>query len=227
MAIQQVSTSNLISGGASADYDTLKEIEDKMKQLEAGGITIDKTLTKENVPADSKTVGDKIKNIEENGIASINDVKVVEELDSVDDLKIAGKIVTNTQGAEIFNDYENNKATGEKAHAEGGGTTASGTNAHAEGGGTTASGNFSHAEGLFTKASSNNQHVQGKFNREDTKNKYAFIIGNGTSDSERSNAFAIDWDGNIYINNSETGINLPDLFARVVAPVPNPDQLGG
>ena len=37
LAIQQVSTSNLISGGASADYDTLKEIEDKMKQLEASG----------------------------------------------------------------------------------------------------------------------------------------------------------------------------------------------
>ena len=211
---------------------------------------------------------------------SINDVKVVGELDSVDDLKIAGKIVTNTQGAEIFNDYENNEATGQKAHAEGSGTTASGAFSHAEGSETTASGAFSHAEGsettasgafshaeggqttaseayshaegrettasgyfshaeggettasgdfshaegsgttasgtnahaegLFTKASSGNQHVQGKFNREDTQNKYAFIIGNGTSDSERSNAFAIDWDGNIYINNSETGINLPD-----------------
>lgn len=34
LAIQNVSTSNLISGGASADYDTLKEIEDKIKQLE-------------------------------------------------------------------------------------------------------------------------------------------------------------------------------------------------
>ena len=36
--MQNVSTSNLISGGASADYDTLKEIEDKMKQLEAGEV---------------------------------------------------------------------------------------------------------------------------------------------------------------------------------------------
>ena len=45
LAIQNVSTSNLISGGASADYDTLKEIEDKMKQLEAGGVAVDKTLT--------------------------------------------------------------------------------------------------------------------------------------------------------------------------------------
>ena len=75
LAIQNVSTSNLISGGASADYDTLKEIEDKMKQLEAGGVAVDKTLTVENMPADAGAVGklkEDINNVSEaNGISKI------------------------------------------------------------------------------------------------------------------------------------------------------------
>lgn len=102
-------------------------------------------------------------------------------------------------------------ASGGVSHAEGGGTAASGDYSHAEGNGTTASGYCSHAEGFITKASSDYQHVQGKYNVEDTNGKYAFIIGNGTSNSERSNAFAIGWDGLIYLNNSSTGIDLTSL----------------
>ena len=102
-------------------------------------------------------------------------------------------------------------ASGNYSHAEGSGTTASGSSSHAEGYGTTASGDYSHAEGNSTIASSENQHVQGKYNIEDTNGKYAFIIGNGTNDSERSNAIAIDWNGLIYLNNSETGIDLTSL----------------
>lgn len=253
LAIQNVSTSNLISGGASADYDTLKEIEDKMKQLEAGGVAVDKTLTVENMPADSKTVGDKIKNIEENGTASINEIKIVGKLQSINDLKIPGEIVTGKiytadgknqtaqQCAEIFNDHSN-KAIGSYSHAEGTQTTARGTTSHAEGYQTTASGQYSHAEGGQTKATakgshaegqnttasgscshaegsgtvaySDNQHVQGKYNTEDTASKYAFIIGNGTSDV-RSNAFAIDWNGLIYVNNASTGINVATLASTI------------
>lgn len=75
LEIQNVSTSNLISGGASADYDTLKEIEDKMKQLEAGGVAVDKTLTVENMPADAGAVGklkEDMNNVSEaNGISRI------------------------------------------------------------------------------------------------------------------------------------------------------------
>ena len=97
------------------------------------------------------------------------------------------------------------------SHAEGSGTTASGTGAHAEGNDTIASGNYSHAEGYSTKASSDYQHVQGKYNIEDTEGKFVFIIGNGTSDSTRSNAIAIGWDGLIYLNNSSTGIDLTSL----------------
>ena len=102
-------------------------------------------------------------------------------------------------------------ASGNDSHSEGNSTMASGECSHAEGSSTTASGNFSHAEGYYTKASSDYQHVQGKFNIEDTEGKFVFIIGNGTSDSVRSNAIAIGWDGLIYLNNSSTGIDLTSL----------------
>lgn len=167
-------------------------------------------------------------------------------------------IVAQT-GAEIFNNYSNNKATGSYSHAEGSNTTASGNNSHAEdlytiasgncshaegygatasggsshaeGGGTTASGAASHAEGIYTNAggdyshaegygttaSSSTQHVQGKYNIEDVNNEYAFIIGNGTNNSTRSNAFAIGWNGLIYVGNSATGVSVLDLLNRVVA----------
>lgn len=74
--------------------------------------------------------------------------------------------------------------------------TTIGTNSFTEGNDTTASGTDSHAEGLSTIASSNYQHVEGKYNVADANNKYAHIIGNGTADDARSNAFTVDWDGN-------------------------------
>ena len=86
-------------------------------------------------------------------------------------------------------------ASGQYSHAEGGGTTASGQYSHAEGVVTTASGITSHAEGNSTIASSDYQHAQGKFNIEDVNDKYADIIGNGTSLSARSNAATVSWDG--------------------------------
>ena len=89
----------------------------------------------------------------------------------------------------------NTTASGNGSHAEGTNTTASGIDSHAEGDGATASGNCSHAEGWRTTASSRYQHVQGKFNVEDSSNKYAHIVGNGTSESARSNAHTLDWNG--------------------------------
>ena len=32
----------------------------------------------------------------------------------------------------------------------------------------------------------------------DTENKYAHIVGNGTSNENRSNAYTLDWDGNAW-----------------------------
>lgn len=87
-------------------------------------------------------------------------------------------------------------ASGICAHSEGGSTTASGVTAHAEGGGTVASGDASHAEGGGTIAASDHQHAQGKYNIADDKDVYADIVGNGTDDNHRSNAYTLDWSGN-------------------------------
>ena len=72
---------------------------------------------------------------------------------------MVGKKLKNN--AEIFNDMENNKASGYASHAEGIATTASGDASHAEGSTTTASNNCSHAEGGGTIASGSYSHAEG------------------------------------------------------------------
>ena len=151
--VQAGFTSNMISGGASEDYDTLKEIEEKVKSN-----TEDIEQNKTDISLLKKT--------------TINGVSVSGELDSQTDLKVPGKIATGTvyqinnedvtaaDGAEVFNS-SNNKASGSNSHAEGSSTTASGISAHAEGGGTTAIRDNSHAEGSSTTASGISAHAEG------------------------------------------------------------------
>lgn len=93
------------------------------------------------------------------------------------------------------NTIENNSQGG---HVEGNQNLVSGSFAHAEGYKCEAHGEDSHAEGIGTYAGSNCQHTQGKWNTKDTVSKYSHIVGNGTSDTERSNAHTLDWDGNAW-----------------------------
>ena len=86
-------------------------------------------------------------------------------------------------------------ATGPWSHAEGTSTQARNPNCHAEGSYTIASGAASHAEGKHTIASGDYQHVQGQYNIEDADVKYADIIGNGSTDDNRSNAATVSWEG--------------------------------
>lgn len=80
------------------------------------------------------------------------------------------------------------KAQGQYAHSEGFSTLALGGFSHAEGYFTTSSANanYAHAEGIGTVADGNYQHVMGAYNRS-SSNASAFIIGNGASNSSRSN----------------------------------------
>lgn len=160
-----------------------------------------------------------IKKIERKFVNNIAGMDVEKKIFSIDNVEY-----TASNGAEIFNDYEHNIATGQYSHAEGtitkamglgshveGGlttasdyshaegyhTTASGEASHTEGFGTTASGNGSHAEGEHTIARGENQHVQGSCNIEDAENRYAHIVGNGDP-SQRSNAHTLDWEGNAW-----------------------------
>lgn len=87
------------------------------------------------------------------------------------------------------------------AHSEGRQSIASGTASHAQNELTIASGNNSHSGGLGTLAQGYNQTVIGKYNIAQgttsslVNTDHAFIIGNGTSGTTRSNALTINWNG--------------------------------
>lgn len=91
------------------------------------------------------------------------------------------------------------KASGLWSHAEGSQTRANGPGSHAEGTGSWATGSGSHAEGYGTEAAGEYQHVQGKHNVIDEANKFADIVGNGADVLNKSNAYALDWNGNLYL----------------------------
>ena len=131
---------------------------------------------------------------------------------------IATGMYTVAKGAYSHAEGFQSKANETSSHAEGVMTQASATGAHSEGGNTVAKGYFSHVEGYSTKASGEYQHVQGKYNIEDTENKYAHIVGNGTSDTKRSNAHTLDWNGNAWykgtISCDGTPTNDNDLITK-------------
>lgn len=127
--------------------------------------------------------------------------------------------------AEIFNNYEDNVASGQYSHAEGTDTEASGHASHAEGSYTVASGWISHAEGFSTIAAGGRQHVEGANNIEDTASKYIHIAGNGSLNQvggNRSNAYTLDWDGNawfagnVYVG-STSGTNKDDGSKKLIS----------
>ena len=180
-------------------------------------ILIDETLTESGQAADAKAVGDKITEVKESAHTHSNK-DVLDEITSnkitawdgystdIQYLRDSAVGKKDIGFAEIFNDYTSNKAIGLYSHAEGYETKAKG--------------NYSHTEGSRTISTSDCQHVQGMYNVEDTDNKYAFIIGNGKVDTEkkeliRSNAFAIDWDGKIYVNNATEGVDVSALAITI------------
>jgi hypothetical protein len=111
-------------------------------------------------------------------------------------------------GATASGDYSHaeglsTQAIGDYSHAEGGlfmdgtRTSAIGLGSHAEGFSTSATTLGSHSEGLGTITYESYQHVSGRWNNTINENQY-FIIGNGTSNVSRSNAFRVDSDGRVY-----------------------------
>lgn len=106
---------------------------------------------------------------------------------------------------------------GSYSTAEGYNTTASGKWSHAEGVVTIASGECSHAEGYSTTASCNNSHASGHFNADmvtggTERNTVgtAFVIGNGTSGTVKSNAFSVMFDGTVKAKSTITASTTAD-----------------
>jgi hypothetical protein len=130
---------------------------------------------------------------------------------------------------------------GSYSHAEGINATSSGTASHAEGSNTIASGDYSHAEGYYTVTDRAIQNVIGKYNVVDTALRYtdthkpvsttvisskrhrycgdySYIVGNGTSDTARSNAHTLDWNGNAWYQGEVYvgGTGQDDATARLL-----------
>lgn len=104
----------------------------------------------------------------------------------------SGKSIVSIYKVNIITNDEMKKAA---LLLEGCKNITSGGYSHAEGRSNTASGYSSHAEGYGNIASYDYTHVQGKYNM---TGNYAHIVGNGTSDTARSNAHVLDWSGNAW-----------------------------
>jgi hypothetical protein len=101
---------------------------------------------------------------------------------------------SEAQGQSAHAEGYKTHANGQASHAEGTITWATGAHAHSEGYETKATGSASHAGGIRTEAAGDAQTVIGQNNVVDSTK--AFIIGNGTSASTKSNAVTVDWSGN-------------------------------
>ena len=118
------------------------------------------------------------------------------------------------------------QATGRQSHAEGVQTIASGYCAHAEGSNTKATNYYSHAEGLGTIAAGRNQTVMGKYNISDTKS--LVIVGNGSKDTTRSNAYKLDANGNGWFEGTvaSTGADYAEYFEWLDGNPDGEDRIG-
>lgn len=90
-----------------------------------------------------------------------NTQKIIDNKINIGNKGGVGKFTDADKNCEIFNDYENNIAKSDYAHAEGYKTSATAKYSHSEGSETIASGISSHAEGAKCTASSDCSHAEG------------------------------------------------------------------
>ena len=131
---------------------------------------------------------------------------------------IAGGYNTTASGPCSASLGESTTASGLNSVAFGSNSIASGLNSVAFGSYTQSSGYRSVAFGEETKATTDNQLVIGRYNTLDSDVegaiKHAFIIGNGTglnssnNKYNTSNAFTVDWNGNVEIAKSICSLNM-------------------
>ena len=107
---------------------------------------------------------------------------------------------TGTHTVKTFVFGDENVVKGNLSSAIGTNNIITGECSIALGSSNTVSGVCSSAIGRKLKASGDGQNVVGQYNIEDTANKYVFIVGNGTSDNNRSNALAVSKLGDVEIN---------------------------
>lgn len=120
---------------------------------------------------------------------------------------------TIASGNYSFTEGYYNRAYGAYSHAEGSYNQVGlyAVNAHVEGVESQANADASHAQNEGTIADTAAQTAIGKYNEVNTPD-YAFVVGNGTDHNARSDAFAVEWTGDIriardlYVGCSEGGV---------------------
>lgn len=240
------------------NYETSLAIGANSHVEGAGPTSQSIALTGEANATTYKVASDKMKNFavndwykKDNGVivyvllvdTTNNTITVSETLSNT---AITNKLFTRYRGGLAYGSYSHvegrsNVASGNGSHAEGNNVVASGNYSHAEGDNqTTAAGSASHAEGYGVVATEANQHAQGKYNYLDengSAGNYAHIVGNGTgsSNSKRSNAHSLDWNGNAYFAGDvyvgsgladENAIRIPRFYSGTTEPDESLGQIG-
>ncbi len=120
----------------------------------------------------------------------------------------------NTSHAEGTSSHAENvgNALGSCSHAEGIRTEASGIASHTQGNITKATATASSAAGNRTVATNEYSHACGKYNADmaNNINGTAFVVGNGTGDETKSNAFTVNFDGTVSASGSISGAAAAD-----------------
>lgn len=128
---------------------------------------------------------------------------------------------TNTIASVDYTHAEgiNTKASGQASHSEGDGTESIGYASHAGGTLAIARGVRSFAHGYGIEAAGNEQTVFGRYNIADAS--ALLVIGNGTSNAARHNAFAVladgtvRSDGHVYSSYSSTNVTMAGGFSML------------
>lgn len=111
------------------------------------------------------------------------------------------------ENSEIFNDYANNKASGEYSHAEGYNTKANGNYTHVGGSDSEANGNndFMHGDHLISSSKAGSHRaIFGRYNELDDTGEKKFQLGAGTGEDNRKDLFYI----------TDNGAYCPDFIAN-------------
>ena len=90
---------------------------------------------------------------------------------------------------------------------------------HSEGVDTIALGWGSHASGWGTRAVYDGSNVRGWFNEIDWETPYLDVVGNGTDENNRSNAYTLDINGNAWFAGgimSDIGVEVPFVAADTI-----------
>ncbi len=135
---------------------------------------------------------------------------------------------TNGNGEAGHAEGHGTRVSGYAAHSEGQATQANGQYSHSEGSGSIASGYAAHAGGYNTKASANYQTAIGKYNKESTAETDRFIIGNGTSDTARSNCLRVTNTSGVCSNSTfkSSGADYAEMLEWLDGNVEKEDRTG-